>query len=478
MTITQIDHLLGLSAVAAPLGLLAVLGLCAISSRSLSERTTSRLTQIAGLIGIVACLGMLLNMLITGRRHVPIDLGSWVMLPDPHFHFHYNIKLVFDRLSIPFSLLILILCDVIAAFGRTYLHRETGYQRFFLLFSIFQAGMILTALAGTVEMLFTGWELVGLSSALLVGFFQTRPEPVRNALRVWMIYRVADAAFLLAAVVMHHLTGEGDFDKFTGTAAHSWPEGVCPVSDTSAGLLVGLLLLIAAAGKSALIPFSGWLPRAMEGPTPSSAIFYGALSVHLGAYLLLRVSPLLTLTPWLWGTVLVLGLLTSLYASLTARTQTDIKSALAFASLTQIGLIIAEIGLSAGIGGSIGQTIAYFALVHLLGHACLRTLQFLRAPSLLNDYGSLENAIGSRLTAPRSLWEKAVPDSLQLRLYRLALERGFFDQLLFRLIVNPFLSTFRWCDSLERKWASWLQQGAPSSPHHSNVSLQTYDQKP
>ena len=115
-------------------------------------------------------------------------------------------------------------------------------------------------------------------------------------------------------------------------------------------LFVGLLLLVAAAGKSALIPFSGWLPRAMEGPTPSSAVFYGALSVHLGAYLLLRVSPILEITPWLWGTVTALGLLTALFAAVTARVQTDIKSALAFASLTQIGIIVAEIGLGAVAG--------------------------------------------------------------------------------------------------------------------------------
>src|SRR5262249_6045676 len=150
------------------------------------------------------------------------------------------------------------------------------------------------------ESLFAGWELVGLSSALLVAFFQERPAPVRNGLRVWAVYRVSDAALLLAAIALHHLSGEGDFDKLLG--AVPWPDGRATLTGGPA-LLVGLLLVVAAAGKSALVPFSGWLPRAMEGPTPSSAVFYGALSVHLGAFLLLRVGPILETSPLLSAVV-------------------------------------------------------------------------------------------------------------------------------------------------------------------------------
>ena len=106
---------------------------------------------------------------------------------------------------------------------RRYLHREPGYNRFFVLYAVFLAGMVMTALAGTIETLFAGWELVGLSSALLVAFFHERPAPVRNGLRVWVVYRVSDAALLLAAVVMHHMTGEGDFDRMLG--AGPWPDG-------------------------------------------------------------------------------------------------------------------------------------------------------------------------------------------------------------------------------------------------------------
>src|SRR5262249_30703420 len=160
----------------------------------------------------------------------------------------------------------------------------------------------------------------GLSSALLVAFFQERQGPARNGLWVWTIYRFSDAALVLAAVAMHQLRGEGDFDKLLGTGL--WPE-VVPTFTTRQAVVVGLLVLAADAGKSALVLFSGWLPRAMEGPTPSSAIFYGALSVHLGAFLLLRVSPLLDSSFSLSALVALVGLNTALFAYVAGSVQTD-----------------------------------------------------------------------------------------------------------------------------------------------------------
>jgi len=294
--------------------------------------------------------------------------------------------------------------------------------------------------------LFFGWELVGLSSAVLVAFFHERAAPVRNGIRVWSVYRLADAAFLMAAVAMHHMTGAGDFDGLIGTG--SWPYGKSLLTSGQA-LPVGLLLLVAAAGKSALVPFSGWLPRAMEGPTPSSAIFYGALSVHLGAFLLLRTSPLLDVSLTLSAAVAIVGLATALYAALTARVQTDIKSALAFASLTQVGIIVAEIGLG----------FRYIALIHMIGHACLRTLQLLRAPTLLHDYHALENAIGGHLEHQPTFWMRWIPADTQVWWYRFALHRGYLDGLLDELAVRPFVRVFQWCDSMERQWTHWLSGG-------------------
>lgn len=187
----------------------------------------------------------------------------------------------------------------------------------------------------------------------------------------------------------------------------------------------------------------------MEGPTPSSAIFYGALSVHLGAFLLLRVSPLLERSLLLSLSVVAVGAATAIFGGLAARVQTDIKSALAFASLTQVGLIVVEIGCGLRI----------IALIHMLGHACLRTLQLLRAPTLLHDYHMLENAIGGRLKQVAARPAGVLPTSLRKLCYRVAWERGFFDAMLHDYAVRPFRRVFGWCDSMERRWTCWLSGG-------------------
>jgi NAD(P)H-quinone oxidoreductase subunit 5 len=430
---------MALGVVAGPFLLLLVLGLCSLVDRPCSERLTIWLVNFAIVSGLVSSLGISAFMMAEGTLRFVVDLGNWVAID----HYHFSVKLLFDTLSLPFVLLTLLVCGTIGTFANRYLHHEPGYNRFFVLYALFIAGITLTALAGTIETLFAGWELVGLSSAFLVAFFQERPMPVRNGLRVWTVYRLADAALLVAAVVLHHLTGQGDFNALLG--GEPWPGGRAALSPESA-LIVGVLLLVAAAGKSALVPFSGWLPRAMEGPTPSSAVFYGALSVHLGAFLLLRIGPILELSTILSGSVVALGLITAGYAALVGRVQTDIKCALSFASLTQVGIIVAEIGLG----------FRYLALAHLIGHACLRTLQFLRAPTLLHDYHTLENAIGDHLSGSASVWRGLVPQAVRAWTYRFALERGYLDAVLSDYVVRPFLWVFHCCDALERRWTAFL----------------------
>ncbi len=438
----------GVVVVACPLLLTIALGLSSLLGRRVSERATTRMVFAATVVGLLAAVVVLVSMLVLGTRLVAIELGNWVLIPHAY---HFSVKLIFDRLSVPLVIMTFVLSGTIGAFADRYMHREGGFNRFFVLYAVFVLGMVVTSLAGTIETLFAGWELVGLSSALLIAFYQERPAPSRNALSVWVVYRFSDAALLLAAVAMHHLRGEGDFYKLLG--AGTWPEEHATLAANQA-LLVGLLLLLAAAGKSALVPFSGWLPRAMEGPTPSSAVFYGALSVHLGAFLLLRVSPLLECSTWLAAAVVVLGLTTAVFAYFAGSVQTDIKSALSFASLSQVGIIVAEIGLG----------FRYVALIHLIGHATLRTLQFVRAPSLLQDYHTLENAIGRRLPSAGTPWSRMAAGRYHTRLYRLALDRGCLDSILAEYIAFPFVRAFRWCDAMERRWTDFLSGGASRVP--------------
>lgn len=444
MTLESVFQFLGLVVVASPAVLLAVLAMPMLIGRPVSESAQSHFTKAAVLAGLSSAIVILGLMLATDSRDVPIELGNWVEIHQEHFHFH--LKFVFDRLSVPFVILSFVLCGTVGAFASVYLHREPGFRRFFLFYAVFLLGMVVSSLAGTIETLFFGWELVGLSSALLIAYFHERPGPVRNGHRVWTVYRFADAAFLIAALTLHHLTGAGDFDGLMGAGA--WPEGVAAIEPRHA-LIVGLLLLVAAAGKSGMVPFSGWLPRAMEGPTPSSAVFYGALSVHLGTYLLLRVSPILEVSVALSVAVVVLGLVSAVFGALVSRVQTDVKNALAFASLTQVGIITVEIGCG----------LRYIALIHMIGHACLRTLQLLRAPSVLRDFHALEDAVGEHLQSGPSVWERTLSPQRRSWLYRFALERGYLDGFLNEYVVRPFVAVFRWCDRQERRWTSFLAGG-------------------
>jgi NADH:ubiquinone oxidoreductase subunit 5 (subunit L)/multisubunit Na+/H+ antiporter MnhA subunit len=447
----SVVYVLAILVVATPAILVVAIGLPTLFGRPLSESDIDRVCRLTITVGLLAAIGVLAMMLITGNRHVVVDLGHWVTVhpdgPSDNAHYHFVVKFEFDRLSVPLAILSFALCGTIGAFAAKYMHRERGFNRFFFLFAVFLAGMVIASLADTIETLFVGWELVGLSSALLVAYFHERPAPARNGLRVWIVYRFSDAALLLAAVALHHMTGEGDFDRLLGVS--SWPDGRTSLNSSQA-LVVGLLLLVAAAGKSALVPFSGWLPRAMEGPTPSSAVFYGALSVHLGAFVLLRMTPLIAVSLWLALAIVVLGLLTSIYAYIVGTVQTDIKSALSFASLAQVGLIVTEIGLGYWV-----PFLWYVALVHLLGHACLRTLQFLRAPTLLQDYRHLENALGTQLPRPPGPLVFA-PARVRTWLYRFAIERGYLDAILNDYFVRPFVWLFRSCDRLERRWVALL----------------------
>src|SRR6516165_8615384 len=210
------------------------LGIASVLKLRLSERAINSSVQVVIIIGLLACVAVLTLMLVAGTRHVVIEMGDWVKIPAAQFHF--SVKFVFDRLSVPLAILSFLLTGTISAFGSRYMHREPGYNRFFVLFSLFVLGMVITSLGDTIETLFAGWELVGLSSALLVAFYQERPAPPRNGLWIWSIYRVSDAALMLAAVVMHHLIGEGDFDRLLGSGP--WPDESSAVSPNQA-LAVG-----------------------------------------------------------------------------------------------------------------------------------------------------------------------------------------------------------------------------------------------
>ena len=405
--------------VAVPGCVVAALSLLWLGGVSVSERAMARLTRTAHAALLVLIVVLAAQLWKEGRTSLTVSAGQW-------FHvggYGFDLALCGDRLSLPFAGLTIVLAGLVGAFSVRYLHRDPGYFRFFLLLHLFTFGALLVFLSGSLDLLVAGWELVGITSVLLVGYFQYRRDPVRNALRVFATYRIADLAILMAIFLAHHAFGTA---SWAGMFSGEWPGHATSLGGGAAtGLAV--LLVFAAAGKSSQGPFCGWLPRAMEGPTPSSAVFYGAISVHAGAYLLLRIEPLIRASSVAVALVVFIGLTTAFLGTLVHRTCADAKTSLAYASQTQLGLIFAEIGL--------GWT--NLAVLHITGHAILRTLQFLRAPSMLHDYHRLHAAAGGHLEPTGDHYESILPRRLQHWLYRFALGRGFYDSLVDRFLIAP-----------------------------------------
>jgi NAD(P)H-quinone oxidoreductase subunit 5 len=167
----------------------------------------------------------------------------------------------------------------------------------------------------------------------------------------------------------------------------------------------------------------------MEGPTPSSAIFYGAISIHAGAYLLLRVQPMLAQSRLATVMVIAIGVATAIHGTMAGRASADAKTSLAYASLTQVGVVFVEIGIGW----------KWIAVAHILGHATVRTLQFLRAPSMLHDYHKMHSAIGGEVSPTGKYLEEFFSERAQLWLYRWSLDRGHLDTILDRFVIHPLM---------------------------------------
>lgn len=415
-----------------------------------SERVIARIARVFMTISWVAALAVAGDVAMGGHTAASIHLFDWFQVGAYTFTF----AALVDPLSAAMLVLTTSIVGLISRFAENYLHREPGFARFYLLMMLFTVGMTTLVASASYDQLFIGWELVGITSVLLIAYFHERHGPVKAALRVLATYRFADVGLLLGAVYLHQaLHHHGANVLFPGVdSEHVWPNGGLGLDAGEADVVV-LLFLLACSGKSALFPLGGWLGRAMEGPTPSSALFYGALSVHGGVYLMLRSAPILEearFAPWI---VLGVGAVTAAYGTLVARVQSDVKNALAYSTMAQLGLMYVWIGAG----------FYRLAAVHLLGHAVLRAWQLLRTPSALRDALATRNALGG---APlhSDAWLPWLPVSARRALYTLAVERFHIDTVLEYLVVRPLLGAGRRTERIERAWATVLA-GWDAPPH-------------
>ncbi|TAF75210.1 MAG: hypothetical protein EAZ52_07345 [Alphaproteobacteria bacterium] len=378
--------------------------------RAQSESFTFGFTMLAVITSIACAAWVGIETAYAPHHIIFLPIGAWFGVG----HQHFTITWLVDPLSVTYLVFTLVLVSTIAVFSRRYLHKEAGFHRFYCLLMLFMLGITVASLAASLDVMLIGWELVGLASILLVSFFNYRAQPVRSSLWVCSIYRLTDLGIIAAMLILHHSDHHAHFAMQEGAL---W----ATLHPTHHAVLIGSCLLFATMGKSALFPFSGWLPRAMEGPTPSSAIFYGAVSVHLGALLMLRIYPVIAEHAMLSTALLVIGALTALMGAWVGYRQTDIKTVMAYGSIMQLGMIMVEIGAG----------FPLLALVHCVGHGFFRTLHILRAPNLIAERQHVDQMLGEHvlptispfITQPRLAWIY----------YRIGLERGLLDALLLRV---------------------------------------------
>jgi len=346
--------------------------------------------------------------------------------------YRFPILFYLDRVGAVYLFCVWAIFSIIVKYCRVYLHREAGYKRFFLTIFGFVFGLNLVILSGSIDMLFAGWEIVGIASFLLIAFYRHRVQPVRNALRAYTIYRFCDIGLLLGAWMSHLLFHES---QHFSQLADLFNNPAMPPAGYASLWLISTLILIAASGKSAQFPFCFWLPRAMEGPTPSSAIFYGALSVHLGVFLLLRTLPIWSYHYLTCLSVFNIGLLTVIIASISEKTQSNIKGQIAYASITQVGFMFMELALG----------LETLVLIHFLGNAFLRCYQLLVSPSivahLLRVEGSADTDFYIRNRSrfqflPASI-RNTLPEVLQNTLYIFSLQEGNLEHIVRAALWNP-----------------------------------------
>lgn len=331
-------------------------------------------------VAIVAFVAML------GRddatRAIELDLYHWV----PVTGLNVELGLQLDQLSMCFALLITGVGSLIHIYSVGYMSHDPARRRFFAYLNLFLAAMLVLVLANNFLVLYLGWEGVGVASYLLIGFWQEKPSAATAAKKAFVVNRVGDMGLALAMFVMFATFGSIGFSEVFGAA---------PAASEATLTAIGLLLLLAACGKSAQVPLQSWLGDAMEGPTPVSALIHAATMVTAGVYLIARANPVFDLAPNAQLAVVLVGAVTLLFGAIIGCAKDDIKKALAASTMSQIGYMVLAVGL-----GPAGYAVA---IMHLLTHGFFKAGLFLGAGSVMhamNDETDMRRYGGLRTLLP------------------------------------------------------------------------------
>ncbi len=370
-----------------PVWLVIALPLAGAAILLLAGRRSDRWGHLLGTLAAVAsfaCGAVLFADMLHREpeaRSTHESLFSWV----PVGELRVDFGLQLDQLSMCFVLLITGVGSLIHIYSIGYMAEDPGRRRFFGYLNLFLAAMLLLVLADNYLGLYMGWEGVGLASYLLIGFWSHKPSAATAAKKAFVVNRVGDMGLAIALMVMFSAVGSVSFATVFG-AAPQLTEGTLTA--------IGLMLLLAACGKSAQVPLQSWLGDAMEGPTPVSALIHAATMVTAGVYLIVRSGPIFDLAPHAQTAVVVVGAVTLLFGAVVGCAKDDIKKALAASTMSQIGYMV----LAAGLGPA-GYP---FAIMHLLTHGFFKAGLFLGAGSVMHAmddevnmrrYGGLRTAL-------------------------------------------------------------------------------------
>jgi len=323
-------------------------------------------------VTVVGCGLPVLAFLATIRAFGQLDGAAGLALVESAYtwavvgDFSFDIAFYFDRLSALMTLIVTGVGSLIHIYSTGYMKDDPSYARYFAYLNLFLFFMLLLVLGRSLLVCFVGWEGVGLASYLLIGFWFEDPAKAAAGKKAFITNRVGDAGFLLGMFLIYYALGTLDFD-----AVNAAFQG--PVPPAVSASLVGVLLFIGATGKSAQIPLHVWLPDAMAGPTPVSALIHAATMVTAGIFMVARMSPLYELSDTALGFIMVIGAITALFMGFLGMVQNDIKRVVAYSTLSQLGYMTVALGASA-------YSVAVF---HLMTHAFFKALLFLAAGSVI-----------------------------------------------------------------------------------------------
>jgi len=311
---------------------------------------------------------------------------TWLNFTDT---LHIDLGIYLDPISVMMLVVITTVSLMVHIYSLGYMHGEKGFQRYYAFLSLFSFAMLGLVMATNIFQMYIFWELVGVSSFLLISFYYVKPSAVAASKKAFIVTRFADFFFLVGILLLSYFSGTFDFTTITNPES---PFIATMQGSSFIGLSVlswaMILIFMGGAGKSAMMPFHIWLPDAMEGPTPASALIHAATMVVAGVFLVARLFPVYVVTEYALDLISWVGAITALFAAVVACTQTDIKRVLAFSTISQIAFMLTSLGVSK-FGGHEG--LGYMAgMFHLFTHAFFKALLFLCAGAIIHAVHSNE----------------------------------------------------------------------------------------